>query len=157
MEKQTRADRISHANEVLRHVAAHGRRFFYYDRADRTAAFELTETGRLRFRDECTGLLVDPSRAGRWNPQKFSGGGTMQRLVADLGRYISKASKIDRRHFGPWADWKAAGDLWGYGFDEMQKVRHGITGSEAIYWPSQQLISGPLHTSQHDEKVEELS
>jgi hypothetical protein len=134
MTKQTRAERIANANEVIRHVAAHGRRFFHYDRHDRTAAFELTASGRVRFRDECTDLLVDTGRVGRWNPQKFSGGGTMQRMVADLGNYITKGIKIDKRHFGPWADWKCDGDVWGYGFEEMQKVREGIAGSDVIDW-----------------------
>ncbi|MBY3432822.1 hypothetical protein HFN89_01360 [Rhizobium laguerreae] len=134
MAKQTRAERIVHANELIRHIAAHGRRFFHYGSVDRTAAFELTDSSRVRFRDECTGLLVDTGREGRWNPQKFSGGGTMQRLVAALGRYVSKGEKIDKRHFGPWAEWMADGDLWGYGFEEMQKVREGIAGSDCVDW-----------------------
>ena len=95
MTKQTRAERISHANEVIRHIAAHGRRFFYYDRHERTAAFELTASGRVRFRDECTDLLVDTGRKDRWNPQRFSGGGTMQRLVAALRTYVTKGVKVE--------------------------------------------------------------
>jgi hypothetical protein len=136
MTKLTRAERMAHVNEVICHVAAHGRRFFYYDRHDRTAAFELTASGRVRFRDECTDLLVDTGRERRWNPQRFSGGGTMQRLVAALGNYVSKGVKVDKRHFGPWADWKCDGDVWGYGFEEMQKVREGIAGSDVIDWTS---------------------
>jgi hypothetical protein len=120
------------ANELIAHIAAHGRRFFHYARENRTAKFELTPSGRVRFRDECTDLLVDTSRTTRWNPQKFSGGGTMQRLVAAIGAYVSKGIRIDRRHFGPWHPMLCDGDLWGYGPDEMAKLRDAIRTSACI-------------------------
>lgn len=132
MAKQTRAERIVHANQLLLHISSFGRRFFYYARENRVAAFELTSSGRVRFRDECTNLLVDTSRTVRWNPQKFSGGGTMQSLLTELGAYVSKGVKMDRRHFGPWADWVNAGDRWGYGFEEMEKLRAAISDSDCI-------------------------
>jgi hypothetical protein len=132
MAKQTRADRIRHANELIAQIAAHGRRFFHYARENRTARFELTESGRVRFRDECTDLLVDTSRKTRWNPGKFSGGGTMQRLVAALGDYVAKGVKVDRRHFGPWSPMLCDGDLWGYGPDEMATLRNAIRDSDCL-------------------------
>ena len=34
--------------------------------------------------------------------------------------------EINIRHFGPFPEWSCGGDLWGYGKDEMQKVREEI-------------------------------
>lgn len=130
MTKSTKAQRAEQANEVIAEIAARGRRFFHHKQSGRVAGFELTSSGLVRFRDEYTQKLIDVSREGRWNG--FSGGGTLQSLVTDLGRYVSRGEPVDRRHFGPWAEWRCNGDVWGYGFEAMQDLRQAIAESACL-------------------------
>ena len=130
MARQTRAERVDHANRLVDEIAARGRRFFFHGKSGRTARFELTQTGRVRYRDEFSDCLIDVARSGRW--MNFSGGGTLQQLVRDLGLYVAKGAKIDRRHFGPWAQWRCDGDVWGYGFDAMEELRAAIADSDCL-------------------------
>lgn len=130
MPKQTRAERIGHANLLLAAIAARGRRFFHHEKSGRVARFELTASGRVRYRDEFSDCLIDTGREGRW--RNFSGGGTTQKLVAALGAYVSKGIKISRRHFGPWPEWICDGDVWGYGAETMDELRAAIAGSDCF-------------------------
>jgi hypothetical protein len=128
MARSTKSSRIAEANQVLLHVATFGRRFFYSARFDRTAFFEITAGGRVRFVDDYTGRRIDPLREGRW--ANFSHGGTMKSFVAALGRYIEKGEQMYPGHFGPWT--LLYGDLWGYGLEEMEKVRSAIAESPCV-------------------------
>lgn len=59
-------------------------------------------------------------RPGRW--KKFTGGGTLKNLCEALRDYVTKDKRLNPYIFGPWREWVAGGDLWGYGKD-MEIVR----------------------------------
>lgn len=129
IQRSTRSTRLVEANEVIRHVSSFGRRFFYSARFDRVARFEITAGGRIRFVDDFTDKRVDPFREFRWN--NFSHGGTLRRLVEALAGYIDSGERIYPGHFGPWP-LLSYGDLWGYGEDEMEKLRSALSGHPCI-------------------------
>lgn len=126
----TKIQRINAANAVLAAVAQFGRRFFFDHHSGRVARFELALNGKLWLRDEHTNRRVYVSYRGKW--RWFSNGGTMQRLVEDLGSYIKRGSPISSRHFGPWPQHLCNGDLWGYGPEAMTALRAALAGSPAI-------------------------
>jgi hypothetical protein len=130
MTKQTKAQRIEHANALISEVAKRGRMFFHHKGSGRTATFELTRGGRIRFRDEYTQKLVDTSRPGRW--PNFSGGGTLQRLVSDLHKYIASGERISSGHFGPFPHFMCDGDVWGYGLVTMAELRASLIDSDCV-------------------------
>ncbi|MCV9964176.1 hypothetical protein OIU34_20030 [Pararhizobium sp. BT-229] len=130
MTKQTKAERVVHANALIEEVAKRGRMFFHHKASGRTANFEVTSGGRLRYRDEYTQKLIDTARAGRW--QHFSGGGTLQRLVSDLTKYVSNGEPIAAAHFGPFPQFMCDGDVWGYGLETMADLRDALANSDCI-------------------------
>jgi hypothetical protein len=129
MVKSTKSSRIAEANEVILHVSTFGRRFFYSARFCRVAFFEMTAGGRVRFVDDFTGFRVNPFHDGRW--KNFSHGGTLKCLVEALADYIEKGKAIRPGHFGPWTELFGR-DLWGYGIEEMDKVRAAIEQSPCV-------------------------
>lgn len=125
---KTRAERLAEANEVIRHVSNFGRRFFYCARFDRIARLEITAGGRIVFVDDFTDRRVNPFREVRW--KNFSHGGTLQRFVEALANYVRTGERMHPGHFGPWT--MLYGDLWGYGLEEMDKVRAAVAESPCI-------------------------
>lgn len=130
MTKQTKAERVVHANALIEEVAKRGRMFFHHKASGRTANFEFASGGRLRFRDEFTQKLIDTGKAGRG--QGFSGGGTLQRLVSDLTKYVSKGERITPAHFGPFPHFMCDGDVWGYGLVTMAELRAALADNDCI-------------------------
>jgi len=130
MVEQPRRVRLSHANELVAAVSRHGRRFFYYEKGNRVALFEIDLAGRLWWRDEYTDARVYVAYRQRW--RKFSNGGTLRSLVEALARYIREGTPIHSGHFGPWPEWYCDGDLWGYGKEAMAALRAEIAGAPCI-------------------------
>lgn len=135
LQKLERQERIVVANDILRIIAAHGRRFFSQD-ADRLqrmenpriSRFEFAANGRLWFIDKHSGRRIfvhyEPRwRGGRW--RTFTEGGTLHSLIEALRDYILRGDLGFLRHFGPWQPWVCGGDLWGYG-DDMAVVRAAV-------------------------------
>jgi hypothetical protein len=132
--------RAEHANELIKIIAAHGRRFFHYSGsnvfdpetkvatfvlADRVAYIELRR-GRVYFVDAYSQQAVFTHKTnfgGRW--RGFSGGGTLRSLVEDMRDYIIDGTPIPR--------WKIViqqlghndlvGNIWGYDVAAAQAVR----------------------------------
>ncbi len=127
-----RINRCYEANRIISSIAAHGRRFFWNETNKRTAYFLVNRRSGLWFYDEyCEKpqyMHVPKSR--QW--KNFSGGGTMQRLVTALKTYIMTGEPVSPGHFGPWSKSLCDGDLWGYGFDEMEKVREKVLETDAV-------------------------
>lgn len=121
--KELRMDR---ANHMLVVIARYGRHFFLHDGK---VAYFFLKRGAVYFWDEWAqgerkNKPVYTAYRGSW--RFFSGGGTLRNLVEDLSAYIQ--GKPFRRahplkHLGPWPEWVCEGDLWGYGKDDMEKVR----------------------------------
>lgn len=116
----SREDRLETANEIIRIVASHGRRFFSQDedsiermRSPRISKFVVhPETGHLWFLDKFAEEWIYVAHAGRW--AGFSEGGTLRALVENLRDFINFGARI-KKHFGPWPPWVCGGDVWGYG------------------------------------------
>lgn len=133
----TKAQRVDVANECLRIIASHGRRFFSED-ADRPArvenprvsSFELDTRGRLWYIDKWRGARIYVSHDPRWRDgwgHTYTEGGTLLCLCRSLRNWILHQEKtVPFGHFGPWPAWTCGGDVWGYGLDEMASVRRGI-------------------------------
>ena len=117
-----RQRRVDVANEFIRVIAAHGRRFFHHE--GRVSRFELDCSGRLWWVDKWRGSRLYCHQAGWWG-RKFSEGGTMQVLALALRDYIMARAELPLGHLGPWPAFVGGDngpDLWGYGGD-MVKVR----------------------------------
>jgi hypothetical protein len=133
-------ERLQHANDLIRVIASHGRRFFWHggvnvydpvtkvsawESADRYASLELRH-GRVYFIDDYTKKSVYTHKTGITNRWKgFSHGGTLRALVEDMRDYIIHGTKIDR--------WKIViqsinqddltRNIWGYGLEAGNAVR----------------------------------
>ncbi len=121
MNRQRRQKRVDVANQMIRIISEHGRRFFRY--GDRVSHFKLSHIGRVWYVDEWKGRHIYTHRGGRW--RGFTGGGTLKSLVEALRDYIMGRADLPRNHLGPWREWVCGGDLWGYGAD-MQLVREQV-------------------------------
>ena len=133
MADKEKVGRLDEANELIRHISRHGRRFFYSRQFDRVARFEMGLDGKVWFRDEYTDKRVYLAYKGRW--RGFTNGGTLRRLVEDLYRYIRTGQQAPRVHLGPWASWVCDGDLWGYGREAMDALRLETAGSPCLTPP----------------------
>ena len=119
----TKAERAVIANKVLLLISQFGRHFFQHD--ERVSQFEISARGHIMLRDAYTGRLVyTHDRKSRW--RGFTEGGTLRDLVCNLADYIGKDVPIRHRQFGPWPEYLCDGDLWGYGKEEMAKLREQL-------------------------------
>lgn len=137
---QGRQERLEHANALIRVIASHGRRFFWYGGtnvwnpvtktssfvpADRYAYFEFRQ-GRVYFVDDytCKGTyLAKTGFANSW--RGFSHGGTLRALVEDMYQYIVNGTPVPR--------WKIVieqlgrkgleDNIWGYDIEAARAVR----------------------------------
>lgn len=124
-------ERLADANYLILQISMTGRRFFFSQTHNRVAKFELTMDGKLWFRDDYTDERIYVAYKGRW--RHFSHGGTMRRLVEDLGEWIRTGKQIGPGHFGPWPDYICGdGDLWGYGLDTMLALRNAIRPRKCV-------------------------
>lgn len=135
--KTTKQERLQHANDLIKVIASHGRRFFFhggvnvYDPNMRTTVFfpasryarlEL-RNGRVWFIDDYTEKAIFTHKTGfSSNWRGFSHGGTLRSLVESMREYIVHGAKIPR--------WRIAteqlygdGDIWGYGKVASESVR----------------------------------
>ena len=128
---ETRDNRLSVANQIIKEIASHGRRFLSMNSdskapepSARTSYFEISN-GRLWYIDKWRGSRIYvhnecPARRG-WG-RKFSDGGTLLSLLRNLRDFIVHGDLIKIGHFGPFPDWICGGDPWGYG-DDMPLLR----------------------------------
>ncbi len=114
-----RQQRVEIANDFLRIISQHGRRFFHFQ--GRVSRFELDERRRVWFIDSYRQSRIYTHREGSWG-RKFHNGGTLLSLCKALRDFIMDRGSLPLRHLGPWPQTLCEGDLWGYG-DEMATVR----------------------------------
>lgn len=110
--------RLDRANKMIEAIASCGRKFFRD--GETVATLELDNRGRVWFHDSYSKQRIFTHRPGQW--RGFSSGGTLRRLVENLRDYVTRGDLLQHGVFGPWPQWLASGDLWGYG-SEMEKVR----------------------------------
>lgn len=115
------SQRLDHANELVRVIAAHGRRFFYSAQRERCARVELDPRGRVWWVDDYTGKRIYTHQTPFGNKWRgFSHGGTLRSLAEAIRDYIVHGAPIP-----PWriAPQQSYGDLWGYGEQGAKDVR----------------------------------
>lgn len=122
--------RCEEANKVIETISRHGRRFFYSDKYDRVSKFRVDEKGNVWLFDKHTGEEIYTHYRHGW--RKFSDGGTLRALCEALRDYIRTGTPISRGWFGPWPDYVSDGDLWGYGKDAMEALRHEVFELPAV-------------------------
>jgi hypothetical protein len=121
----TKQERLENANELIRIIGSHGRRFFYSKERDTFARLEL-RNGRVWWVDDYRGGEVYTHRTGLHNSWRgFSHGGTLRSLVEDMRDYITSGRKIER--------WKIVirqlnskgleNNIWGYSEEDATTVR----------------------------------
>jgi len=121
--KATKAERVEHANALIRVIASHGRRFFYYEKGDRYARMELDAGGRVWFVDDYSEKRVYTQQRAynRW--RGFTHGGTMRSLVECLRDYITRGEKVPCWRIATPQLGDSPDDIWGYGPDAAAAVR----------------------------------
>lgn len=127
-----KARRLAHANELIKIIAAHGRRFFYSLNHDRIAHLFLNRQGRVMFCDAKTAVNIythKTSWPGRW--RGFSHGGTLRGLVEMMRDYVIKGTPIPAYHLGCQRS-RDNSNIWGYIPEEMQAVRKKAAGLPII-------------------------
>lgn len=122
--------RVEVVNAIIRVIGSHGRRFLSENSDRRTmvdnpffAHFTVDDRFEIWYADRYSRkpILV---RHNEW--PGFSDGGTLRDLVKHLAYHIETGEPINERHFGPFPSWSCNGDPWGYGLNEMEKVRAGV-------------------------------
>lgn len=117
----THQDRLNAANELLAVIGTCGRLFFNHGGV--ISHMERDTRGRVWFIDSHTKKRCYTHYKYNW--RGFTNGGTMRWLIDSLRDYIVHGTLVDcQKHFGPWPDWVCGnGDRWGYGLENMEKVR----------------------------------
>ena len=110
--------RAQAANGLLALIASRGRKFFAH--RDRVGRFDVDDRGRVWFTDAYTQARIYTHSKGSW--RGFTNGGTLRALIEALRDFIRTGAHM-RGHLGPWSPNYCDGDLWGYGFDDMQEIR----------------------------------
>lgn len=131
----TKEQRLAHANELIKIIARHGRRFFFSKRFHSDRFGEVVETpagrvamlvlrnGRVYHFDEYTGKTIYT----HWTPfgndwRGFSHGGTLRSLVEKMRDYVMTGEQISLDFIAPtMRDGKS--NLWGYGREAAYNVR----------------------------------
>lgn len=117
-----REQRVEHANELIRMIGSHGRRFFWSSKHQRFARLELDARGRVWFVDDHTGTRVFTHRTnGRWSG--FTHGGTLRSLVDDMRDYIMLCRPIPHWRIAPEQMGDPTKDIWGYGLEAAEALR----------------------------------
>ena len=134
----TKSERLEHANQLIRVIADHGRRFFFYAGSNvynphtKTTAFVPANRyayleirwGRVYFIDDYSERAVythHPTFGNRW--RGFSRGGTLRDLVEDMRDYVMNGKQIARWKIAPERIRVTDGNIWGYSTEEAEKVR----------------------------------
>lgn len=133
-----RAGRLETANAFIRIISDHGRRFFHHE--GRVAHLDLDARGRLWFVGEWNGDRQYTHHVGRWS--RFHQGGTMKALVEALRDFVMGRGPLPLKYLGPWRPEYCGGDLWGYGDEEMAKVRSRCADLARATSPIQERESG---------------
>ncbi len=113
----SKEERLAAANKLLELIGQHGRHFFRHD--DETSHFVLKD-GKTYFFDAKTKRTIAIIKNQPWSG--FSEGYTLQSLIVNISYYILTGRRI-QSDLGPWPDYIANGDLWGYGPYAMIIIR----------------------------------
>lgn len=94
-------ERLEQANELIRLIASHGRRFFHHE--GRIAELRLDARGRVWLVDEYSGQ-------------------SMRRLIERLRDYIKRGTPLPLGIICPVRSFSGPENIWGYESDEAEKL-----------------------------------
>lgn len=138
--RASRHERLEHANELIRIISSHGRRFFWsrgrsiWDKAakkavfvetNQVARFELRD-GRLFYIDDYTQKAIYALGTGYRNKWRgFSHGGTLRALVEDMRDYILEGTPLHpgKIVISQLGKPDLEDNIWGYDADSARAVR----------------------------------
>ena len=112
-------ERVEHANALIKVIAEHGRKFFYYKGT--IATLELDKNGKVWVVHEYTKARIYTHSQGSW--RGFHHGGTLYRLVCQMRDYITKGKQLSIEWIAPTPWNQEDGDIWGYGKEAAAAVR----------------------------------
>ena len=122
----TREERLNHANDLIRIISDHGRRFFFDKKSQRVAKMQFDARGRIWFVDDHSDKAVYVYRSGfgnSWNG--FTHGGTLRSLVEALRDYIVSGERLSLEYIAP-ERLIAGSNIWGYSADAAKAVREAV-------------------------------
>ena len=117
----SKAERLAHANALIKTISDHGRRFFYNARTGEVGKLELDARGCVWWIDDYRGARIYTAYDGRW--RGFSHGGTMRDLISALRKYIQHGELLHPEYIAPTRRGPENGDIWGYGAEAAAAVR----------------------------------
>lgn len=119
----TKTERVQHANDLIKVISEHGRRFFFDSASGRVAAMQLDERGRVWFVDDYSNKPVYTHRSGFGNDWRgFSHGGTLRALVEAMRDYIVNGQRLHPEYIAP-ERLNPGSNIWGYSCDAAKAVR----------------------------------
>lgn len=117
-------ERLEHANQLIKIIGSHGRRFFWNEGKQRFASLALMR-GRVYYVDDYSGELVYTHHTPFGNDWRgFSHGGTLKALVQDMRDYVMHGTRIPRwRIVIERLQGGLANNIWGYPLEAALAVR----------------------------------
>jgi hypothetical protein len=128
--RKEKFERLVHINQLIWTISKFGRRFFYYDKMDRTASMSISDAGHIYFHDDYTDKPIYVAYRYRWH--EFSHGGTLKELVKAMAHYIRTGDKLSLDWIGPDRRNITDGNIWGYAPEDMAKCRAEAALNPAI-------------------------
>lgn len=120
--KYTKQERLNHANELIKVISEHGRRFFYNQKNDCLSELKIDDNGKVWFKDDYTQKWVFTHKTNWTNKWKgFSHGGTLRDLIEQMREYIIKGTQIHEGYIGLKRSYQD-GNVWGYPDEDLEKV-----------------------------------
>lgn len=119
----TKLERLQHANDLIKVISSHGRRFFFDKATGNIASLHLDVRGRVWFKDDYSGKLIythHTAITSRW--QGFSHGGTLRSLVEAMRDYITKGQPLSQGWIAP-ERVTPGSNIWGYSNEDAAAVR----------------------------------
>ena len=134
-----RLDRCERANELVRVIGTHGRRFFWSEKYQRFGRFEVDDRGRVWWHDEYTSARVYCHV--QWLGRGFHNGGTLNDLVRAMAAWVHRGERVPWWMFGPYRRWVCGdGDRWGYGHANMEPIREAAARLGVIDPPDREQV-----------------
>jgi hypothetical protein len=124
MSISAKQQRAAEVNQVIRIIAAHGRRFFFSQAKQAYASMEVDARGKVWFIDDYSGKRIYVHKTGfdsRW--KGFTHGGTLRGLVECFRDYICSGKQLHPSYLGPERANMSNGNIWGYEPGAMSIVR----------------------------------
>lgn len=116
---EERTKRAAICQEIINTISSIGRRFFYYEKADRIARIYVAKNGRVKFKDDYFNEEFDLHASAGRRCDKFSHGGTMKGLIMDMKEFIVSSGDTNNNN--------GYGGLycphWGYSKEDMAIIQ----------------------------------